>query len=54
MTRFDYFLLRQPYFLPHTISCFHFCHRLESLNDERSGVVQMVKLAEKERDGLEV
>lgn len=28
--------------------------RLESLNEKRSGVVQMVKLAEKERDGLEV
>ncbi|CAL1392134.1 unnamed protein product [Linum trigynum] len=26
---------------------------LEALNDKRSGVVQMVKLAEKERDGLE-
>lgn len=29
-------------------------YRLESLNEKRSGVVQMVKLAEKERDGLEV
>lgn len=29
-------------------------HRLESLNEKRSGVVQMVKLAEKERDALEV
>ena len=28
--------------------------RLESLNEKRSGVVQMVKLAEKERDNLEV
>lgn len=28
--------------------------RLESLNEKRSGVVQMVKLAEKERDSLEV
>ncbi|KAF4390757.1 hypothetical protein G4B88_015647 [Cannabis sativa] len=27
--------------------------QLESLNEKRSGVVQMVKLAEKERDGLE-
>ncbi|XP_065857713.1 structural maintenance of chromosomes protein 4-like isoform X2 [Euphorbia lathyris] len=27
--------------------------KLESLNEKRSGVVQMVKLAEKERDGLE-
>lgn len=30
-----------------------FC-RLEALNDKRSSVVQMVKLAEKERDSLEV
>lgn len=29
-------------------------HRLEVLNERRSGVVQMVKLAEKERDNLEV
>lgn len=29
-------------------------NRLETLNEKRSGVVQMVKLAEKERDGLEV
>jgi len=29
-------------------------HRLEVLNDKRSGAVQMVKLAEKERDSLEV
>lgn len=28
--------------------------RLETLNEKRSGVVQMVKLAEKERDNLEV
>ena len=28
--------------------------RLESLNEKRSGVIQMVKLAEKERDNLEV
>lgn len=28
--------------------------RLETLNEKRSGVVQMVKLAEKERDSLEV
>lgn len=28
--------------------------RLEALNEKRTGVVQMVKLAEKERDGLEV
>lgn len=28
--------------------------RLEALNEKRSGVVQMVKLAEKEREGLEV
>lgn len=28
--------------------------RLESLNEKRTGVVQMVKLAEKEKDGLEV
>lgn len=28
--------------------------RLEALNERRSGVVQMVKLAEKERDSLEV
>lgn len=28
--------------------------RLEVLNEKRSGVVQMVKLAEKERDSLEV
>lgn len=29
------------------------CKQLESLNEKRSGVVQMVKLAEKERDSLE-
>lgn len=29
-------------------------YRLETLNEKRSGVVQMVKLAEKERDSLEV
>ncbi|KAK9135493.1 hypothetical protein Syun_014823 [Stephania yunnanensis] len=29
------------------------CQQLESLNEKRAGVVQMVKLAEKERDGLE-
>ncbi|KAK9109610.1 hypothetical protein Sjap_017670 [Stephania japonica] len=29
------------------------CQQLESLNEKRSGVVQMVKLAEKERDSLE-
>lgn len=28
--------------------------RLEELNEKRSGVVQMVKLAEKERESLEV
>lgn len=28
--------------------------RLEALNEKRSGVVQMVKLAAKEREGLEV
>lgn len=28
--------------------------RLEVLNEKRSGVVQMVKLAEKERNSLEV
>lgn len=28
-------------------------HRLEVLNETRSGAVQMVKLAEKERDSLE-
>lgn len=28
--------------------------RLEVLNEQRSGVVQMVKLAEKERENLEV
>lgn len=28
--------------------------RLETLNEKRSGIVQMVKLAEKERDNLEV
>lgn len=34
--------------------CDHQHCRLESLNEKRSGVVQMVKLAEKERDSLEV
>ena len=29
-------------------------NRLEDLNERRSGVVQMVKLAENERDSLEV
>lgn len=33
---------------------FLFSYRLESLNEKRSGVVQMVKLAEKDRDSLEV
>lgn len=34
--------------------CVSLHYRLEALNERRSGVVQMVKLAEKERDGLEV
>lgn len=33
---------------------FYFSYRLEALNERRSGVVQMVKLAEKERHSLEV
>lgn len=39
-----------PNFYKHS----YWLHRLESLNEKRSGVVQMVKMAEKERDSLEV
>lgn len=41
-------------YMSNTNVVFLFASRLESLNEKRSGVVQMVKLAEKERDSLEV
>lgn len=40
--------------MPCTLKCVSLHYRLEALNERRSGVVQMVKLAEKERDSLEV
>lgn len=36
------------------IYMFLYSFRMEALNERRSGVVQMVKLAEKEKDTLEV
>lgn len=49
LSKFSFFSVADVFIL-----IFHMICRLEALNDKRSIVVQMVKLAEKERDSLEV
>lgn len=60
-TNWIFYLPKFTFIRRHTISslcmlyvCFVFVFRLEELNEKRASVVQMVKLAEKERESLEV